>query len=112
QIGVNPVGSRVDLDRGTPSKNYWFNWDSQAEFATHINEEEGYWSVEFRIPFTDSTQDPLHQIIGTPPTAGNPWHFNVLRQRARDHRNVREMTTFSPTGTQSFHDVLKFGKLE
>lgn len=112
QLGVNPRGSRVDLDRGTGVLRTALDWDSQAEFAVHANEEKGYWTIEARIPFTDSTQDPLHQIIGTPPSPDNPWHFNIGRQRARDNRNVLQMSTFSPTGERGFHNILRFAKME
>lgn len=112
QLGVNPRGSRVDLNRGAGGLTAALQWDSQAEFAAYANEEEGYWSIEARIPFTDNAQDPLHQIIGTPPTAENPWHFNIGRQRARNKRADLEATTFSPTGTDGFHEILRFGRLE
>ncbi len=111
QLGVNPRGSRVDLDRGAGPLVRAFDWSSQAEFAVHADEEAGYWSIEARIPFTDSEQDPLHQIIGTPPDAENPWFFNLVRQRAREQRTVLDMSAFSPSD-RGFHDILKFGELE
>jgi tetratricopeptide (TPR) repeat protein len=106
QIAVNPSGALVDLDRGA-AKKAWFGWDSQAEVATHVGED--HWTVEIRIPLVRDENDPLHQVVGRKPTSSLPWHFNVCRQRLRD--NGEEYSAFSPTGTKSFHDTLKFGQL-
>lgn len=108
QIAVNPMGSVADLDR---HDRFNFAWDAQAEIAVHHNEEKGYWSVEARIPFTASTQDPLHEVVGTPPTADNPWHFNICRQRLRSDRGDVELSAYSPTGAPGFHYILKFARL-
>jgi len=106
QIAVNPAGAIVDLDRQAP-KGGWYQWDSQAQVATDVGED--YWTVEVRIPVVEKTSDPLHQVVGRKPTGGLPWYFNVCRQRVRD--NGAEHSAFSPTGTKTFHEVLKFAKL-
>ncbi len=111
QIAVNPVGSLADLDRGA-GLAYGPRWDSQAEIAAHANEDAGYWSLEARIPFTPSSQDPLHEVVGPAPSADQPWHFNICRQRIRDQETETELSAFSPTGEKGFHNILKFGKLE
>lgn len=109
QIAINPAGVVTDLDRSEPLVSA-FNWNAEATVATQINEEEGTWTVEVRIPFTPSTQDPLHEIIGSAPSAEQPWFFNIARQRVRDAGT--EKSAFSPTGhPRSFHKILKFGKL-
>jgi len=106
QIAVNPAGALADLDRGA-AKDAWFGWDSQAEVATDVADD--HWTVEIRIPVTQDENDPLHQVVGRRPTSSLPWHFNVCRQRLRE--TGAEYSAFSPTGTKSFHEVLKFGQL-
>ena len=106
QIVVNPSGARIDLDRGA-SRNAWFNWDSQAEVATHIADD--HWTVEIRIPVVPDDNDPLHQVVGRKPSISLPWFFNICRQRIHD--NGGEYSAFSPTGTNSFHKPLKFAHL-
>ncbi|MBL7222964.1 MAG: DUF4838 domain-containing protein, partial [Candidatus Brocadiae bacterium] len=106
QIAINPAGAVCDLDRQAP-KGKWWQWASKAQVATHVG--QGYWAVEARIPVVERTNDPLHQVVGRKPTESLPWHFNVCRQRMREG-NV-EHSAFSPTGTKTFHEVMKFAKL-
>lgn len=103
QIAISPSGAVVDLDRGT-SPDKWFSWDSEAEVATHV--EDDHWIIEMRIPITQDENDPLHQVIGRKPDKSLPWHINVCRQRIRE--GGAEYSAFSPTGTDGFHEVLKF----
>ncbi len=103
QLAINPAGAIADLDRSA-ARNAWFSWDSQAEVATHVADD--HWSVEIRIPVTQDENDPLHQVIGRKPTKSLPWHFNVCRQRVRD--DGQEHSAFSPTGTDHFHELMKF----
>lgn len=105
QIVVNPAGAVLDLDRGVRKAN-WFKWSSQAEVAAHVGED--YWSVEVRIPITEATDDPLHQVIGQAPSETMPWYFNVCRKRIRD--DDVEVSAYSPTGG-TFHEVMKFAKM-
>jgi len=106
QIAVNPSGAVIDLNRGV-GKSSWFRWDSQAEVATHVADD--HWTVELRIPVTDDENDPLNQVIGHKPSQSLPWHFNVCRQRIRGTGS--EYSAFSPTGTASFHEPMKFAYL-
>jgi tetratricopeptide (TPR) repeat protein len=103
QIAVNPAGALVDLDRGA-DKSARFRWESQAEVATHVGED--HWIVEIRIPVTQDENDPLNQVIGRKPSVSLPWHFNICRQRIRE--NGSEHSAFSPTGTKTFHEPMKF----
>ena len=103
QIVVNPSGAMIDLDRGA-SRNNWFNWSSQAEVATKI--EDDHWTVEIRIPVTQDRNDPLHQVIGRKPKKSLPWFINLCRQRIRE--DGTEHSAFSPTGTKGFHEKMKF----
>lgn len=103
QLAINPAGALVDLDRGA-DRNNWFNWASQAEVATRV--EDDHWTVEIRIPITEDENDPLHQVVGRRPTQSLPWHINLCRQRIRE--NGSEHSAFSPTGTSGFHETMKF----
>jgi hypothetical protein len=102
QIAVSPSGAIVDLDRQGKKRD--FDWDSQAEVATQIADD--HWTVEIRIPVTQDENDPLHQVIGHKPTQSLPWYFNICRQRLRE--NGAEHSAFSPTGSEGFHDAMKF----
>ncbi len=101
QIAVNPAGAIVDLDR---SNGRQFDWQSQAEVATHVADD--HWTVEIRIPVTEDENDPLNQVVGRKPSQSLPWHFNVCRQRIREHDS--EYSAFAPTGTAGFHVPMKF----
>jgi hypothetical protein len=103
QIAVNPAGTLVDFDRGA-EKSAWSGWESQAQVATQVASD--HWTVEIRIPVTDDENDPLNQIVGNKPTQSLPWYVNICRQRIRD--DGAEHSAFSPTGTNGFHDPLKF----
>ena len=103
QIAISPSGAVVDSDRGA-ARDKWFSWDSNAEVATHIADD--HWSIEMRLPITQDENDPLHQVIGRKPNKSLPWHINICRQRIRD--DGAEYSAFSPTGTDGFHDVMKF----
>lgn len=103
QIAVSPAGHVVDLDRGAP-RGQWFTWDAKAEVATQVADD--HWTVEIRLPVTPDENDPLHQVIGRKPTQSLPWHINVCRQRIRE--DGQEHSALSPTGTDNFHEPLKF----
>lgn len=103
QIAISPAGHIVDLDRGA-ARERWFEWDSKAEVVTHIADD--HWTVEIRIPVTQDENDPLHQVIGRQPTPSLPWHINLCRQRIRE--DGQELSALSPTGTEGFHEPMKF----
>ncbi len=103
QIAISPSGAVVDSDRGA-ARDKWFSWDSNAEVVTHIADD--HWIIEMRLPITQDENDPLHQVIGRKPNKSLPWHINICRQRIRE--DGAEYSAFSPTGTEGFHDVMKF----
>jgi hypothetical protein len=103
QIAFSPSGAVVDSDRGA-ARDKWFSWDSNVEVSTHIADD--HWIIEMRLPITQDENDPLHQIIGRKPNKSLPWHINICRQRIRE--DGAEYSAFSPTGTDGFHDVMKF----
>lgn len=103
QIAISPNGHVVDLDRGAP-RGQWFSWDAKAQVVTHIADD--HWTVEISLPITTDENDPLHQIIGRKPTQSLPWHINLCRQRIRE--DGQELSALSPTGTEGFHEPMKF----
>ncbi|MEI6424259.1 MAG: DUF4838 domain-containing protein, partial [Lentisphaerota bacterium] len=107
QLAINPSGALMDLDRKSGINTLWA---SGAEVAAYVG--DGYWSLEIRIPVAGEQQetiDALNGISGNKPNEQYPWYFNVCRQRI--HGDDKESSAFSPTGTISFHEVMKFGKL-
>lgn len=107
QLDVNPAGAMIDLDRKRDLNTLW---SSGARVACHVG--EGYWSAEILIPVVAEQQeviDPLHGVSGRQPTTTYPWYVNVFRQRVR--AKEKERSAFSPTGTPTFHDVMKFARL-
>lgn len=107
QLSINPAGAFADLDRKGGLETLW---SSHAQVATSIGEDG--WSAEMLIPVADEAQDavdPLNGLAGRRPTKTYPWYINVCRQRVRD--NGKEDSAWSPTGKNTFHDTLKFGKL-
>ncbi len=103
QIAISPSGVVTDLDRGA-TKDKWFGWDSVAEVATHVADD--HWTIEMRLPITADRNDPLNQVVGRHPNRSLPWHINICRQRVRDDGS--ELSAFSPTGAENFHNVMKF----
>lgn len=103
QIAIAPNGMVADLDRSA-SRDKWMSWDSNAVVATQIDDDG--WTIEMRLPITDDTNDPLHQVIGHKPTKSLPWHINICRQRVRE--DGTEASAFSPTGAADFHHPMKF----
>lgn len=108
QISINPAGAVADLDRSVEGDGA-FNWDSKALVVSKVDKEKGVWVIEARIPYTSSEQDPLHEIIGSTPHRNLPWFCNICRQRKRE--DFTERSAFSPTGKDTFHHVVKFGKM-
>lgn len=107
QIAINAAGAVVDLDRNLGQRNA--DWTSLSEVAVHHGED--YWSIEVRVPVTgeQTPGDPLHELAGWRPSAEEPWHINVCRQRLRGED--REWTAWSATGS-NFHDIMRFGRVE
>lgn len=107
QIATNPAGALVDADR---RERIDTRWASGVQVAAHIGDDA--WCLEVRVPAAGDNArdvDPLHGIAGRRPSTTYPWHFNVCRQRMRD--KDRQLSAFSPTGKDHFHDLMKFAEL-
>jgi hypothetical protein len=113
QIAFDPKGNMNDIDRrgaalGMKGK-IETKWKAGIESAAFKG--DNFWSLEVKIPFLGAGQEellPFFGVSGDKPAKDMPWYFNVGRNRP--HKN-REMSTFSPTETDGFHEVMKFGKL-
>ena len=95
---VSPTNERLDVRIALP--NYDFEWSSRFESATRIDEKNGRWTAELRIPMSALTE--------TKPGAGAVWKINLYRC---DYAN-KAMLAFSPTLVGSFHTPQKFGVLK
>jgi hypothetical protein len=107
QLAIGPSGAMVDMDRKGGLNTLW---SSQGKVAARI--ADGAWTLEVRLPAAGASQESLdatHGISGDVPTEDQPWYINVCRQRLRGE--VRELSAVSPTGTESFHVMLKLGKV-
>ncbi|MCK5844720.1 MAG: DUF4838 domain-containing protein, partial [Victivallales bacterium] len=103
QIAFSPSGAMLDLDR---AKGINTKWASQITVASQIN--SGDWTLEMVVPIAGESQEALDSLLGISagkPTAKSPWYFNLCRQRW--HGKTRELSTFSPTGRDGFHVILK-----
>jgi len=64
-----------------------------------------------RVPIAGAEADQVDDksgVSGDMPREGDPWFFNVCRQRMRG--DTRQLSGFSPTGS-GFLNPDKFGKL-
>lgn len=106
EIVVNPAAAVIDFDHSA-SEETAARWSSEVKVATHIADD--HWTIEMELPITNDENDPLHQVIGRKPTVSLPWFINIVRQRVRD--DGVEFSAFSPTGSESPHDPMRFGRL-
>jgi hypothetical protein len=108
QLAFSPAGSVFDMDREGGKFNSL--WKSGAEAAGFCG--DGFWSLEVRVPVAGENAaaiDANNGIAGAKPSAAAPWYFNLCRQRIRGKES--QLSTFSPTGKRSFHELMKFGPL-
>jgi hypothetical protein len=107
QIALNPAGAVMDLDR---KKDFDSLWSSGAQVATRVDDTG--WTLEVRLPVLGEGQEQIdarNGIAGRMPIVTYPWFFNICRQRVRPAQT--DTSAFSPTGTASFHDAMKFAEL-
>ena len=109
RIAINPDGAMVDADMGAGG-GVNPDWDSSAVAA--VQRGTNGWTAEMRLPWAGDDArdaDPLLGIAGRKPTLKYPWFINVCRQRVRNGKVER--SAWSPTGTNTFYDEMKFGEL-
>ncbi len=114
QIEINPDGVIFDSNRGNTVGT---RWQSQATVET--SRAATSWQVRITVPVVSPDEgdaDPNHNVAGSPPSADNPWFFNVGRVRIRPGESGprshagKTAWTFSPTGG-SYHTPEKFARL-
>ncbi|MBT4504773.1 MAG: DUF4838 domain-containing protein [Gemmatimonadetes bacterium] len=106
QIAISPVGAIMDVDW---KNGFDTTWSSGAEVA--VQHGDDFWTVEVRVPIAGAEADQVDDksgVSGDMPREGDPWFFNVCRQRMRG--DTRQLSGFSPTGS-GFLNPDKFGKL-
>ena len=109
RIAVNPAGALVDVDMHD-SETGNLAWSSGAKAAVQLGDDG--WTAEIRVPWAGEMAraiDPLKGIDGRKPSPTYPWWINVCRQRVRDGKVQR--AAWSPTGTNRFDDLSKFGSV-
>jgi len=95
---VSPTNERLDVRIAKPQ--FDFEWSSNFESATRIDENRKRWTSEWRIPLT--------AIDESAPAAGMRWRINLYRC---DYAN-KAFLAFNPVLTGSFHTPERFGVLE
>jgi predicted TIM-barrel fold metal-dependent hydrolase len=98
EFEVAPTNEKLDLKLDLPERD--FVWSSGFESAVVVDEKQGTWTCEMRIP--------LNALSSQPPRAGDRWRVNFYRG---DHAN-RAFLAWSPTLTGTFHAPERFGHLE
>jgi hypothetical protein len=103
EIEVNPLNTVLDLMlRRVPSG--WrksFRWHCHG-LETSASITPAGWTASLAIPFTS---------LAAPPTPGSVWRANFLRID-RPAAPPRELSAWSPTALNTFHDTSRFGFLE
>lgn len=114
EIVVNPDGVVFDSDRGSSVGERWI---SQASIETSRTDTS--WKAKITVPVVsppEGASDPNHYVAGSPPSASNPWFFNVGRVRIRPGESGsgiyggKAAWAFSPTGG-SYHTSEMFARL-
>jgi hypothetical protein len=97
-IVVNPAGTVLDELAGPEGKDAGRNLEGLEVFS---GLEAGAWTVSLRIPF---------KAPGiAPPRPGSCWAFNVTRSNSASPSDG--FSTWSPLGSDSFHQPAWFGHL-
>ncbi len=106
QIAINPAGAVTGVDRQRQGLN--FRWIPGVDVATHQDKDS--WSVEVRIPFAEASNEDRSGIVGTAPTADQPWYFNLAR--ARHAGATVEQSVYAPIERgRGLHDKNNFVRL-
>jgi hypothetical protein len=104
EIEVNPLNTVLDLMLRRIGKGWRkdFAWQCEGlETSTAII--SAGWEARMSIPFTSLTPEP--------PLPGSAWRANFLRID-RPENSPRELSAWSPTLRNTFHEPARFGYLE
>ena len=104
EIEVNPLNTVLDLMLRRIGKGWRkeFAWKCEG-LETSVAITESGWKAALAIPFA--------ALAVEPPASGTVWRANFLRID-RPAGSPRELSAWSPTGRNGFHEVECFGMLE
>lgn len=88
----------IDLDK-TPF--YDMSWNSGFDHATRIDELNGLWHCEMRIPLVSLGVERIN--------TGTEWRINFYRCDGSGHPTQRRSLAWSPTTVANFHTPTCFG---
>jgi hypothetical protein len=95
---VSPTNERLDVKIALPK--YDFEWSSEFESSTRVDEKQKRWTAEMRIPISALTEGK--------PARGAKWRLNLYRC---DYA-TKGFLAFNPVLVGSFHTPERFGVLE
>jgi hypothetical protein len=104
EIEVNPLNAVLDLMLRRVGKGWRkeFAWKCEGLETAAAKTATG-WSASLSIPFK--------ALVPAPPAAGSVWRANFLRID-RPRNGPRELSAWSPTRRNTFHEPTLFGVLE
>jgi hypothetical protein len=102
----------TDLDT-TLEDDDQFNWDSEMEVKTSVNENGTAWYAEIKMPLKGKEQSfllPYEGVTGERPNRFFPWYFNVSRHIPGEDGPL--ILEYSPSLTRDTeHHPEKFARL-
>jgi hypothetical protein len=104
EIEVNPLNAVLDLMLRRVGKGWRkeFGWKCEG-LETSVAMTESGWTAEMAIPFA--------ALVPEPPAIGDVWRANFLRID-RPAGCARELSAWSATGRNGFHEPGRFGFVE
>ena len=104
EIEVNPLNTVLDLVLRRVGKGWRkeFAWRCEGLETSAAMTANG-WTALLAIPFA--------ALVAEPPASGAVWRANFLRID-RPTGGARELSAWSPTGRNGFHEPERFGFLE
>ncbi|MCY3021031.1 MAG: hypothetical protein NTW87_18610 [Planctomycetota bacterium] len=88
----NALGTRADWrGKNTPMGFQMFNWGTGAEWTVAAHTGADFWSLEFRIPWSD--------LEVMPPKPGDVWTFEVVRFRYAEGQQKKEYSSWNVGAT-------------
>jgi uncharacterized repeat protein (TIGR03806 family) len=106
EFEVTPANATLDMFIPSRDKGGYnefkdkdtFHWTTAVTLRGKLNQhtDNGGWSVEGRIPWSDLAQ------TGGKPNAGDTWRFALCRVDYKDAKNL-ELSTIAPLTKPSFH---------
>jgi hypothetical protein len=101
EIEVNPLNTVLDLMLRRVGRGWRrdFEWNCEGLETSVVRSRTG-WTARLAIPFAS--------VVATPPGPGTVWRANFFRID-RPPGTPRELSAWSPTRRDTFHDCARFG---